>query len=260
MNPIKTPLFCALALAGFVSCAAGGNWFGPGPWANGTFYPGNLDGKYMATVSGDNINGVLGFAIVDGTPPFRVSEQQQADINVVAVNDQIGIDPLQNYFVIFVQGRTYSGLTTAGINYDTKTVAGALQGTDPIAILPAGTGDENAASIEFSARDALTIVNRGLSGGFSADITQDRNVFTFKGSGQLNTPANGQTNIISAVPTQGFGPLIPPDTITNEVISGQILMGPSTPFNLSGIRTSFSANNPAAIKDAQDNQSGAGGN
>lgn len=255
---MKTSLSSLLALALLTSYAFAGNWFGPGPWANGTFYPGNLDGKYMATVSGNNINGVLGFAIVDGAPPFRVSEQQQADINVVAVNDQIGIDPLQNYFVIFVEGRTYSGLTTAGINIDTKTVSGALQGTDPIGVLPVGTGDENAASIEFTARDALTIVNRGLSGGFSANITQDRSVFTFQGRGQLNTPANPQTNIISAVPTEGFGPLIPPNTITNEVITGQILTA-STPFNLSGIRTSFTANNPAAVRDTLDAQGGGGG-
>jgi hypothetical protein len=53
--------------------------------------------------------------------------------------------------------------------------------------------------------------------------------------------------------------LIPPDTITNEVITGQIITE-STPFNLSGIRTSFAANNPAAAQDALNSQSSAGGN
>jgi len=236
-----------------------GNWFGAGPWANSTYYPGSLDGKYTAVVSGRNISGVLGFAITDGGPPYRITEQQQADINVVAVNDRIGIDPLQNYFVIFVEGRTYSGVTTAGINFDTKTVAGALQGTDPIAMLPIGTGDQNAAAIVFNARDALNTVNRGLSGGFLADINQSRSVFTFQGTGQLSTPANIQTATISAIPTEAdplLFPLIPAGTVTNEVITGQITTE-TTAFSLSGIRTSFTSSNPAL---QQSTAQGAGGN
>jgi hypothetical protein len=30
--------------------AAAGNWFGAGPWANGMYYPGQLDGRYFANV------------------------------------------------------------------------------------------------------------------------------------------------------------------------------------------------------------------
>ena len=55
-----------------------------------------------------------------------------------------------------------------------------------------------------------------------------------------------------------LNPLIPADTITNEVISGRIITE-TTPFTLSGIRTSFSANNPAAVQDALDSQGGGGG-
>jgi len=109
--------------------AIAGNWFGSGPWANATYYPGNLDGKYQAAVFGANISGVLGFALRDGTPTTTVTSQ----LNTTNSSSQstVSVDPFQNYFVIFVEGRTYSGLTTAGINYNNNTVTGALLGTQP---------------------------------------------------------------------------------------------------------------------------------
>lgn len=230
--------------------------FGPGPWSGGAYYPGNLDGKYMGVVTGNNISGVLGFAIVDGAPPFRIQDQQSTsggDFSPIAiVNQQISPDVLQNYFAIFVEGRTYSGITTAGIDISTKEVAGALQGQNPVGLLPAG---DNGA-ITFTATDALSIVNRGLSGGFTAKIKDDKAVFTFKGDGQLSTPANRQTYSLQTEITPP--PAAIGDPATNVVVTGSYVTE-STPFQLSGIRTSFLANNPATQSDQLGQQGGADG-
>jgi hypothetical protein len=203
--------------------AAAGNWFGSGPWANGAYYPGQFDGKYQAVVSGENISGVLGFALLDGAPTLRGAQ----------------FDGTANYFMIFVEGRTYVGQTLASVNIDTKKVGGALRGTTPASILtiPAPA---------FDASDALPIVNRGLSGGFTAKIKNDKATFTFKGNGQLSTPANAQTIILEATPEEtGGGGNVPSGTIVTEITEG-IIITETTPFRLSGIKTSNAAANVAA--------------
>jgi hypothetical protein len=253
------PYFSILLLA---APSFAGNWFGAAPFANEGYWPGYLNGKYSAVVSGNNISGVLGFAIVDGAPPFRINENQSSSGGAIEssalVNQTITPDVLQNYFAIFVEGRTYFGLTTAAIDINSGTVAGALQGT-----APAGLPDitVSAAGGDNATVDALSVLNRGLSGGFNATINSKKATFTFSGTGQLSTAANNQTIILNTVPTlvdSLANPLVPTNTITNEVISGRIITE-MTQFNLSGIRTSFFANNPAALQDARDNQGGGGG-
>jgi hypothetical protein len=219
--------------------AAAGNWFGSGPWSQGAYYPGQFDGKYQAVVTGDNISGVLAFALVDGAPPSRTTESQQGGNFVVARNVQLGVDPFQNYFMIFVEGRTYRGETVAMIDIDTKTVAGSLQGTQPAGIQPVP-------ALNFDANDALAVVNRGLDGGFTANINSSKSLFTFRGNGQLSTPANAQTIVLEADPIAVADPVGPPPrpagTITNETISG-VIITETTPFQLSGIKTSNTAAN-----------------
>ena len=258
MKTILSPLVATLIVC---STAAAGSFFGGGPFNNDGYWPGYLNGKYIGVVTGNNISGVLGFAIVDGAPPFRINDQQSSAGGAVQstalVNQTITPDVLQNYFAIFVEGRTYFGQTTAGIDLDSSTVAGALQGT-----APAGLPDitVTAAAAGNATIDAVSVVNRGLSGGFNATINSKKATFTFSGTGQLSTPANRQTITLTAVPTVAdnlVDPLVPANTITNEVVSGNIVTE-TTPFNLSGIRTSFAANNPAAIQDAQQLQGGGG--
>jgi len=222
-----------------------------GPWANGAYYAGYLNGKYMGVVTGHNIAGVLGFAITDGAPPFRPDAgdagggQQQQGVKVAEYQDP-RIDITQNYFAIFVEGRTYTGLTTAGIDIDSETVAGALQGTDPIGVQAAVDGAPGPGGFAFNASDALSIINRGLSGGFTAKVKSQGAVFTFKGDGELSTPANRQSYTITAIPEQvpAFPPptTIPPNTITNEYVTG-IYETDTTSFQVKGIRTSFNAFN-----------------
>lgn len=235
------------------AAATAGNWFGAGPWANDGPYPGYLNGKYQAAVTGPNIIGVVGFAIVDGAPPSRETEvQAPAGLNIVTRNISLGVDPFQNYFLIFHEGRTYQGVTTAMIDLSANTVTGALQGTDPLGIpTPAF------APLVFDANDALSIVNRGLSGGFQANIDQKDAVFTFSGTGQLSSAANPQAATVTAIPAEYVltdDPPSPAGTITNEFLTGQVFTA-STPFNIRGIRTSFFATN--VVSSAT--QIGAGG-
>jgi len=245
MKTLIVILLCPAVMAANVLAGAGS-----GPWADGAYYPGGLDGKYMGIVTGNNISGVLGFGIKDGAPPFRVQNQETSSGGfepIPIVNQQIGPDILQNYFAIFVEGRTYTGTTFAGIDIDKKEVAGALQGQNPVGLLPAGDNGD----INFDATDALSIINRGLSGGFTAKVKKKKAVFTFKGNGQLSTPANRQSYQIET-------DLIPfPDSRTNQIVSG-VYQTHSTAFQLSGIRTSFFSSNPAAQSDQLSAQGGGG--
>lgn len=242
---------------------------GPGPWGQGAYYPGYLDGKYVATVTGNNIAGVLGFAIVDGAPPFRTFTEQSAviagDAIVIEENTTIQYDQLQNYFAIFVEGRTYTGKTSAGINIEDNTVAGALMGEEPLAILPFTAsqpgGGAGTTLAPYAVTDALPIVNRGLSGGFTAKIKQKQAVLSFKGHGQLSTPANPQTVSLTSIPAEYVltdDPPSPEGTITNQTSTGLVTTH-STPFTLSGIRTSFNSSSPTATQDANAADGGGGG-
>lgn len=249
MKKAVLPLFFgALTSLSYAGGTAGG------PWANGAYFSGNLNGKYMGVVTGNNIAGVLGFAIVDGAPPYRPQaagggDQQSLD-NAAKVADYQDprIDITQNYFAIFVEGRTYTGLTTAGVDINSKTVAGAMQGTDPIGVQATvtgapGPGDFAVNSADgFNAANALSIVNRGLSGGFTAKIEDDKAAFTFAGEGQLSTPANRQNYQIE---NQIIGL---PAAQTNTVVSG-IYETESTPFQVKGSRTSFNAYSQQTIVD-----------
>jgi hypothetical protein len=247
---------------------------GPGPWADGAYYPGGLNGKYFGIVTGQNISGVIGFAVVDGAPPFREQTSQtgfgQGANPVVLNNTSFQPDQLQNYFGIFVEGRTYTGTTYAGIDIDANKVAGSLLGEQPgfTSGGPAGAagGGGLFPNNPNAAVDALPIVNRGLSGGFTAKVKKKQAVFTFKGTGQLSTPANPQTVSVTSVPeVVVVNPLQPPPppplipgAITNQTSTG-VVTTHTTSFNLSGIRTSFIASNPQARQDELELSSGGAG-
>lgn len=238
-------LQCSLISSAFASGSAGG------PWANGAYYAGNLNGKYMGVVTGNNISGVLGFAIVEGAPPFRTADTQTSSGGAAAIalqNSSIRPDVTQNYFVIFVEGRTYSGLTTAGVDIASKTVAGALQGTDPAGVSPTVTGAPGPGGFSINpanginAFNALAIIDRGLNGGFTAKVKSNGAVFAFQGNGQLSTPANRQSYQIQSS-IIGL-----PAAQTNAIVSGTYTTD-VTPFQVKGIRTSFVSFSPQAAAD-----------
>jgi hypothetical protein len=156
----------SLMVAVFAPSVLAGNFFGPNPWANGAYYPGQLDGKYSATVFDNNTSGVLGFALRNGSPTIVTNTQSTVTTNISVVQSTVIPDPWQNYFLIFFNGVTYYGTTFATINVDSKQVAGALYG---------GQGVISATNLSFA------------SGGFTATLTSDKSPITFVGNntGQL---------------------------------------------------------------------------
>ncbi len=214
MKHLLLPIAFAAALT--VSSQAGS--FGPGPWANDAYYPGQLDGRYSASVYGTNITGVLGFALRGGSP----STLQESTVLTNGVQNTVGLDPFQNYFVIFVEGRTYQGVTIGSININKKTVTGALIGVNATPDFSYITNTNGA----ITGVDTLGIVNRGLSGAFNAKIKSDNSIFTFRGDGELSTPANSQTVTFSPSPTNA----------TNATI-----VTTTTEFGVDGIKVSDSS-------------------
>lgn len=230
--------------------AMAGSFFGPGPFSMDGYWPGFLNGKYQAAVTGvsNNITGVVGFALVDGAPPSRQTEVQTgsgaAVTDTVLRNVNLGVDPFQNYFMIFVEGRTYVGVTSATINLDNKTVVGALQGTDPAGIQPV-TLPQTVAAGETIVWPvvALPILNRGLNGGFRANLNDTKALMTFSGTGSLNTPSQRQTYSATSIPAEYVAtddPPSPAGSITN-VTGAALFTTESVDFRITGLRTSYFA-------------------
>jgi hypothetical protein len=262
---LLVPLLTALSSAPLFAGA------GTGPWALGAYYPGQLDGKYQASVSGNNITGVVGFAIINGGLPFasRANAGGGADAGggaadaAVAVNDDLaGVDETQNYFAIFVEGRTYTGRTVGMIDINRKKVTGTLIGLQPPfayqeltigqALVVGTPPDQEVVTSEtvVPVADNLPLLNRGLSGGFTANLKNTKNLMTFKGTGELATPA--QTQTIKADPSVFPIPALDPAR-PDIIISGFTPRATSAtiethtvPFNVYGIKTSILATDPLA--------------
>jgi hypothetical protein len=69
---MKKLLLSAIAICLSGNALLAGNWFGSGPWANGTYYPGQLDGRYFANVY-NNVGGT--FSRVSTTNSFFTTNQ-----------------------------------------------------------------------------------------------------------------------------------------------------------------------------------------
>lgn len=151
-------------LAATTASSLAGN-IGPGPWANGAYFPGQFDGVYSASAFGSNaLSGVISFGLDDGSPTTLTN----STVTTTAVQNTITVDPFQNYFVLFVDGVTYAGLSIGSINGDADLVSGALFN---------GTGPST---------------NQTASGGFTAKLKSKKSVVTFKGreTGILTTATN----------------------------------------------------------------------
>jgi hypothetical protein len=256
-NAMKKTLLPLIAIASTSHLFAGA---GPGPWALGAYYPGQLDGKYQAAVYGDNITGVVGFSVVNGGMPFSSRSNAGADaaadpLAAALVNTDLGLDETQNYFAIFVEGRTYTGRSVGMIDIDRKTVTGTLIGFQPAfayrdlsVTQPVPFGDPVTTTVPVL--DNLPLLNRGLSGAFNAKLKNTQNLMTFKGTGELATPAQEQT--ISATPPTftlpSLDPAAPPIVITGFTPSATsaTIETATVPFSVYGIKTSLIATDPLA--------------
>ena len=198
---MKKLLLPAIALCLSGNALLAGNWFGPGPFANGAYYPGQYDGVYSASMFGGSpavVSGVLGFGLRNGAP--------STSTNSTSTNS-ISVDPNQNYFVVFIDGVTYSGLTVGNLNNQENSVNGGLfNGVSPTYTLattntevtfntnspPTITASNN--TVEFSS------VQDTCSGGFLATLTGKKAVITFSGNNTGKLQTSDYSGAFSAPP------------------------------------------------------------
>jgi hypothetical protein len=237
-SSMKKILLHLAILATIKGTALAGSFFGPSPFSQGWYYPGQMDGKYQASVTGVNIAGAVGFAFQDGAPTVSTNSAATSNGGTNVVQNTVVVDPFQNYFVVFVQGMTYSGNTTATINIDQGTVTGALfsqQNAFSLIELEATAGAGATATNQIILNN-LPLLNRGVNGGFTADIDSKKAVFTFSGTGELSAPAFPQT--IQGLDTNGN--IVPSSEFVSNAVTA-ILQTTTVPFDISGIKVSSSA-------------------
>ena len=175
--PASAVLIMAVFLAITATSKAGS--FGPGPWANGAYYPGQFDGVYSASIFGGSpsvVSGVLGFGLNNGSPSTSTNSSTSSGTNSTSTTTSITVDPFENYFVTFIDGRTYAGATIANVNNQTDQVTGGLyNGVAESTLTATGTNANTA------------------SGGFVASLTGKKDIITFSGNntGTIQTATNG---------------------------------------------------------------------
>ena len=121
---MKTILLPFLAIALATNASLAGNWFGSGPWANGTYYPGQLDGRYFANVY-NNVGGT--FTKVSTTNSYFTTNQVVTTTstniggltNTVVETTNVVTGPLLETNTV-VNGSVVSGVIGFGIRDGTQ--------------------------------------------------------------------------------------------------------------------------------------------
>jgi len=187
---MKIPSITLAALVLTVALTEAGS-FGPGPWANGAYYPGQFDGVYSASAYGTNLGGVIGFALKGGKATTLTS----------GGSNSIAVDPNQNYFVIYCKGRSYAGETIGTVNNVKSSVSGGLYvgssvptsvtyySTNSTYVTNTPTGPVYDTTVTVTTAD----VPNGAGGEFTAKLKADNAIITFSGedTGTFSTTFNG---------------------------------------------------------------------
>lgn len=182
-----TSLLLAGQLAAATTVLAGS--FGPGPWANGAYYPGQYDGVYSATIFGGSpsvVSGVLGFGLNNGSPSTATG-------TTTNTQNTINLDSSQNYFVVFVEGRSYAGQSIANINNQANKVSGGLiNGTAPPTFFTVASTNFPGTTNQTVTLTTLRSEN-SVGGAFVASLTGKKAVIKFSGNntGTLQVSENG---------------------------------------------------------------------
>ena len=171
----------ALSLAASSTLAGS---FGPGPWANGAYYPGQLDGLYSAVATGQGANvvaGTIGFALNSGTSLVSTNSSSSS----------ITVDPNRNYFVMWIDGRTYVGNTAASGSIANKTISGSLfRGVAPSTFFILLTTN-NPGTTNQTVTTTQLVSSNSCGGAFTANLTSTKAVINFSGAGVVSTTENG---------------------------------------------------------------------
>ena len=152
---MKTILLPFLAIALATNASLAGNWFGSGPWANGTYYPGQLDGRYFANVY-NNVGGSFTRVSTTNTA-FTTNEVVTTTItnsggspvtNIVTTNIVTSAEVTNTV----VSGSVVSGVIGFGIRdgtppFNAQSASATTQGGD------ASTGVSSSAALQALALD-----------------------------------------------------------------------------------------------------------
>lgn len=122
MNKTLLPLIVALHFSG--SIASAGNWFGPGPWANGAYYPGQLDGRYFANVY-NNLGGT--FVRTSTTNTILTTNETTTTVISNGISDIVTTNIVTSTTVTntTVTGSVVSGVISFGIRDGTPAFVAA---------------------------------------------------------------------------------------------------------------------------------------
>jgi hypothetical protein len=200
----------------------------------------NLDTSGAANV----VSGVLGFGVRNGTPSTSAPGSSSAAGGTGGTGgaggtpsgasgaggsggtvETIGLDSSHNYFVIYVNGDVFAGQTAAGINLNTKRVAGGLWNGigglkyQVVTNISVGT---NTATLT---NQVLAVPNATAGGYFNAKIKSDKSPFVFKGAGAITV--NSAATVSSPSGTYPFD--LDGIKSSDNSISGYSLTGRNAP-------------------------------
>lgn len=186
--------FCLLL---FATPGLAGNWFGSGPWANGAYYPGQLDGRYFANVY-NNLGGT--FTRVSTTNSFFTTNQvvttTVTNIGGLSVTNTITTNVVTGPILetnTTVLGSVVSGVIGFGIRDGSQPFVNA--GTTAVA-----TGDAGGAVSTASSSTALQSLSLDNSlNNFLVYVNGDVYV------GQTSANINPQSSTVSGVLANGVG-------------------------------------------------------
>ena len=163
---MKKLLLPAIALCLSGNALLAGNWFGSGPWANGTYYPGQLDGRYFANVY-NNLGGTI--SRVSTTNSFFTTNQVTTTVTSNGITETITTNTVTGPLLqtnTTVLGSVVSGVISFGIK-DGLPAAGT-QSTS------ASSSTAQSVTVDPSLNNFLVYVNGDVYvGTTSANINPD---------------------------------------------------------------------------------------
>ena len=163
---MKKLLLPAIAICLSGSPLLAGSWFGSGPWANGAYYPGQLDGRYFANVY-NNVGGT--FSRVSTTNTFFTTNQVTTTVTSNAITETITTNTVTGPLLetnTVVNGSVVSGVISFGIK-DGLPAAGT-QSTS------AASSTAQSVTVDPSLNNFLVYVNGDVYvGSTSANINPD---------------------------------------------------------------------------------------
>jgi hypothetical protein len=230
---IAMKFFYALSMVFAVSTSVtmAGGFGGPAPFQNGSPLRSGIDGIYQASASGQNLTGIISFALNSG---IQTSNRRE------------------NSWIMFHQGTVYRGSTA--VNVVDSDISGILDSQDfSVPSAPDGT-------IELPV--VFIVPSDRVSGEFTGSLQLRSPTGKFSGKGSLYPSPSETLEIIGitadipalAITSGGGGPItIPALAITKETLLISGSTAPELSFRFNGVRKSTVTGVTAAGNSQQSN-------